>query len=117
MDTLQPFLAMLATVGVGILAWWIVDHIKQLNSVLPEIKRVCAIGVAVVIAILIYLLRVWLGYLPTPVTPVGWVEGLFDTGMAAFGAATAMHLKNLIIKTRKAKAVAKAAAEAAAVVQ
>lgn len=104
MDTLQSWLAMLATVGVGIAAWWIVNRIRKLDTVLPEVKRVVAICIAVVLAVLIFLLRVWLGYLPAPTTPVGWVEELFNTGMAAFGAATAMHIKNLVDKTRKAQA-------------
>lgn len=70
--------------GAPVAAYWLVDHIKRLQSLPPEPKRYWAIGLTAFIAMLGYAAQLGMGYEPLPQGTRDWIEAFFYVGMASF---------------------------------
>jgi len=90
--TFLDFLSWVLTPGAGVLAFFLLEKVKQLAAIVdPTVKRCVAFALSAGIAIAAYLLMVAMQYRPAPVDIRAWVEALFAVGAVAGGIATLIH--------------------------
>ncbi len=89
---LKDFLAWLVTGGgAGVIAYVLVDQVAWLQELAPRTKRLAAIVLSAVLAILGYLVMMAMGYEAWPLTVYQWIERLFFYATSAFTLSQIIH--------------------------
>lgn len=88
---LTMFLELLTTTLAGVIAWWLIDHIKWFATLQPDTKRYVAYGFAGVLALVGWFGLLALGERPVPVDTAAWIKQIFYVATTSFGLSTMLN--------------------------
>ena len=77
--------------GAGVIAYVLMDKVRLLAELAPEVKRYASLALAAILAMAAFVLGVFLGYEPHPVNAQMWVEGLFAVAFVATNLSQIIH--------------------------
>jgi hypothetical protein len=77
--------------GAGLIAFWLMDHVKALRDLGAEYKRYASLILAGLLAAGAFGASVGIGYVPNPGTIQGWIEGTFSVVAVAVGLSQVVH--------------------------
>jgi len=77
--------------GAGTLAWWLIDNVKFLKALEPDVKRYVGLGLPGVIALGTWGLGIVFTVVPLPVDARDWVSSAFGAVLPAVILAQTLH--------------------------
>jgi len=77
--------------GAGVVAYYLMEKVKQLANLNPEVKRYVSLAAAAVLAMAAFVVTVFLGYTPQPADAQGWLESLFAVAFLATNLSQIIH--------------------------
>lgn len=89
---LQEFaLWILSGGGAGVIAYALIAAVPFLSSLAADYKRYASLALTAVIAALIWLGTIWMGWTAQPTNPQAWVESVFSVVATALITAQTIH--------------------------
>jgi len=102
MELLVVLTWIIAEGGGGVLAYWLIEHVKRLAALAPEPKRYVSWVLAGVIAVAAYLLSMVFGGVAVPGEWREWVRVLFAVASGAILAGQTAHARIVLSKKQVA---------------
>lgn len=88
---LREVLSALISGGAGVVVYWLMENIRWLADLRPDLKRYASLGLAMAIPVAAWLIMVLLGYMPAPATWQGWIEAIFAMATGTLVVSQGLH--------------------------
>ena len=95
---------MMAGPGAGWAAFQVMNRIPWPDAVTMETKRFVSIALTMAIAIVAWLILVWVGKQPLPIGAIGWFEQAFAVAGSAYITSQAIHGATILREADKVNA-------------
>lgn len=79
--------------GAGVLAYFLMEKVPELQQAQPEYKRYISLALAAVLSMAAFAVAVAFGYHAEPASEQGWFEALFAVAFIATGLGQVIHGK------------------------
>jgi hypothetical protein len=89
--SLREVLLAVVSGGGGAIVYWLMDHVKPLETLRPDYKRYASLALSAVLPVLAWLIMLGLGYDAPPPTWQGWLEQAFALAAGAILVSQGVH--------------------------